>query len=80
MKPFSRPVRSWALNLTLYVNGERAASSQAPAGHTFDLTNTQPLTIGSGAQGHFAGTIGDVRIYEGALAEGEVSEIRAEVE
>ena len=64
--------------LRLYVNGEHTASSQAPHGHTFDLTNTQPLTIGSGAQGHFAGTIGDVRIYEGALSEREVAEIAGE--
>ena len=51
-----------------------------PPGHNVDLANTRPLTVGFGSQGHSAGTIGDVRIYGGALAESEVREIRAEAE
>ena len=61
--------------LRLYVNGERVAASQTPGGHTFDLANAQPLTIGSGAQGTFAGCIADLRLYSGALPEERVKEI-----
>ena len=63
--------------LRLYVNGEPAASSQAPPGHSFDLTNTRPLTIGFGSQGHFAGMIRDVRIYAGALDEQDIESVQA---
>ena len=58
--------------LRLYVNGERTASSRAPAGHTYDLTNAQPLTIGFGAQGYFAGHIADLRLFDGVLADEQV--------
>ena len=63
--------------LRLYVQGELAAASRAPAGHTFDLANTRPLQIGSGAQGYFAGRIADLRLYAGALAEEQIREMGA---
>ncbi len=64
-----------AKELRLYVNGERVAASQTTGRHTFDLANAQPLTIGSGAQGTFAGSIADLRVYSGALPEERVKEI-----
>jgi len=64
-------------DLRLYVNGRLSASSQAPAGHTFHLANTQPLTIGFGAQGHFSGAMSDLRLYAGALSDAQVSELCA---
>jgi hypothetical protein len=64
-----------AKELRLYVNGERVAASQTTGRHTFDLANAQPLTIGSGAQGTFAGCIADLRVYSGALPEERVKEI-----
>ena len=63
--------------LLLYVNGELSAHSVAPAGQTLDLTNTQPLIIGSGPQSHFSGAIADVRLYDRALATGGVEELAA---
>jgi hypothetical protein len=63
--------------LRLYVNSELVATSQAPGRHTFDLANAQPLTIGSGAQGTFAGCIADLRLYNGALPEELVKELAA---
>jgi hypothetical protein len=47
-------------DLRLYINGVLSDSSQLPAGHVFDLSNAQPLTIGFGAQGSFCGAIADV--------------------
>ena len=61
--------------LRLYVNGEFVTASQASGSHTFDLANAQPLTIGSGAQGPFAGCIADLRFYRGVLPEERVKEI-----
>jgi hypothetical protein len=60
--------------LRLYVNGEEVAASHAPAGHTFDLANPQPLTIGYGAQGYFAGRMADLRLYDCALTEEDIRE------
>lgn len=54
--------------LQLFVNGEHAATSLAPKGHSFDLTNPLPLTIGAGPQGAFAGRIADLHLYRGALS------------
>ena len=51
----------------LYINRELAATAQAPARTTFDLSNTNPLFIGYGAQTYFKGAIADVRLYRGGL-------------
>ncbi|MBI4025608.1 MAG: LamG domain-containing protein [Verrucomicrobia bacterium] len=57
----------------LYVNGRLSGSSNAPAAHHFDLSNTQPLRIGSGAQNSFDGAIADVRLYGEAITESEMA-------
>jgi len=53
--------------LSLYVNGRLVASSEAPARQVLDLANLEPLRIGGGPQGHFAGELSDLRLYEAAL-------------
>jgi len=58
--------------LQLFVNGECVATSQAPKGHSFDLRNALPLTIGAGPQGVFAGCIAGLRLYDGALSAEQV--------
>jgi hypothetical protein len=63
--------------LRLYLNGDLAAVSLTPAGHTFDLTNTQPLTIGRGPQGSLRGALSDLRLYGRALDRGEIATLAA---
>ena len=63
--------------LRLYVNGRPSISSQAPEGRAFDLANTQPMRIGFGAQGSFAGALADLRLYAGALAPDQIKELCA---
>lgn len=58
--------------LSLYVNGLLVASSESPARQTLDLANTQPLRIGCGAQGHFAGELSDLRLYGLALSGADI--------
>jgi len=53
--------------LQLYVNGGLSASSTAPNGRLFDLSNTEPLLIGFGAQTCFTGAMSDLRFYAAAL-------------
>ena len=57
--------------LRLYVDGQLSHSSEAPAGHTFDLSNTQPLTIGFGRQNYFCGSMADLLLYRGAFDESQ---------
>jgi len=64
-------------DLLLYVNGRLAARTEAPAGRSFDVSNTQPWTIGCGAQAHFAGSLADVRVYARALNAQEVAQVHA---
>jgi len=61
--------------LLLYINGILSVSSQLPAGHLFDLSNTQSFTIGSGTQGSFSGAISDVRLYNGALSDDQIRKL-----
>lgn len=65
-------------HLRLYVNGRLSGSSTAPAGHCFELSNTQPMRIGSGAQSSFDGAIADVRLYGEAIAESEIARLHAQ--
>ncbi|MBM3241399.1 LamG domain-containing protein [Candidatus Poribacteria bacterium] len=58
--------------LRLYVDGQLSHSSEAPKGHTFDVSNTQPLTIGFGVQNYFCGLMADLRLYRGALNDSQV--------
>ena len=62
--------------LLLYVNGRLAGTAPAPAGHGFDLSNTRPLWIGSGAQSSFDGAIADVRLYGVALDEPAIAQMQ----
>jgi hypothetical protein len=63
--------------LALYVDGKRVASSPASAATPLDLTNAEPLRIGLGAHDFFRGSLSDLRLYERALAAGEVAELAA---
>jgi hypothetical protein len=63
--------------LRLYVNGAQSTSSLATGGYSFDLTNTQPLRIGFGAQAHFSGAIADLRIHARALEQAEARQLCA---
>src|SRR5437773_1036526 len=53
--------------LKLYVNGKLATTSELRDGPAFNLTNDLPMLIGFGAQNYFAGSVADVRLYDGAL-------------
>jgi len=67
------------------VDGQLSHSSEAPSGHTFDLSNTQSLTIGLGpavhevtaSQNYFCGLMADLRLYRGALDESQVQALAA---
>ncbi len=59
--------------LRLYLNGSLAASAKAPDRYTFDLANPEPLLIGNGPQGPFAGELSDVRLFDGAISEREIA-------
>ena len=61
--------------LDLYLNGRRCASSIAPPGRTFILSNTEPLYIGRGAHAGFRGAIADLRLYHGALSQPEIMQL-----
>ena len=64
--------------LRLYVDGQLSYSSEeAPKGHTFDLSNTQSLTIGFGLQNYFCGLMADLRLYRGTLNESQVQLLAA---
>ena len=63
--------------LRLYVNGQLCGSPQAPEGRAFDLSNSQPMRIGFGAQGSFAGALADLRLYSGTLAPDQIKELYA---
>ena len=53
--------------------GAQPATAKAPAGVSLDLTNTQPLLIGFGAQNYFTGSIADVRLYGTALTDAQAA-------
>ncbi len=58
--------------LKLFVDGRLVATSTAFSPADFDLTNLEPLKIGLGAHDYFNGCLSDLRIYQRALAAGEV--------
>jgi hypothetical protein len=61
--------------LKLYVNGKLCATSASYDDSDYDLTNTQPLLIGLGAQSHFSGALDDIRVYGGELSGDQVSDL-----
>jgi hypothetical protein len=61
--------------LKLYVDGKLCATSASYDDSDYDLTNSQPLLIGLGAQSHFSGALDDIRIYSGELSMDQVSNL-----
>ena len=61
--------------LKLYVNGRLGAASTAFDPSDYDLSNTNPLLIGFGAQNYFSGALNDLRIYGGALSPEQVRDL-----
>ena len=59
--------------LRLYIDGQESAQSATINEDRFDLINEEPLHIGLGTQNHFSGAISDLRIYNRALGQREVS-------
>lgn len=64
--------------LKLYLNGKFAAQSSVFDAADYDLTNTQPLTIGFGPHDYLNGQLSDVRLYRQALSEEDVERIAGE--
>ena len=67
-----------ARELRLYINGQLAQATPMPSRLYFDLGNAQPLLIGAGANSSFDGAIRDVRLYDGALNDEQVSALSAD--
>ena len=59
--------------LLLYVDGKLKSSSTDFNPEDFDLSNDQPLRIGSGPNDFFHGRLRDVRLYRRALTPAEVA-------
>jgi len=59
--------------LSLYVDGSHVASSSSRDATPLDLTNREPLRIGSGAYDHFRGSLSDLRLYGRAVSAGEIA-------
>lgn len=62
--------------LELHVDGKLEAVSSAFAPGDYELSNTEPLRIGSGETGAFNGRILEVRAYARALDPAEIAEIK----
>lgn len=61
--------------LMLYVDGKRVASSTHFDPKNYDLSIDVPLTIGLGAHDYFNGRMADLRIYDHALSETDISRL-----
>lgn len=61
--------------LKLYVDGVLAGESSTLKVEDYDLTINQPLRIGFGAQDHYRGSIGDVRLYRGELTAAQIQSL-----
>ena len=59
--------------LKLYVDGMLVAASSPFDPADYDLSNDGPLRIGFGAHDHFNGRMSDLRLYNRALTDAEVS-------
>jgi len=62
--------------LKLNVDGRLVAQSSGFNPRDYDLSNTQPLKIGFGQHDYFNGRMKDLRIYNRALDEAEVRDLR----
>ena len=58
--------------LKLFTNGVLSVTSHAPDQRVFDLSNSEPLLIGFGAQTYFSGALSDLRLYGKALTDADV--------
>lgn len=63
--------------LKLYVDGRLVATSSPFNAADYDLTNSQPMLIGSGAHTTFHGAMSDLRLYNRALTESEIATLMA---
>jgi hypothetical protein len=61
--------------LRLYVDGVPVAESAEFAPEAYDLTNSEPLTIGFGPHDHLNGRLRDVRLYNQALSAAQIEEL-----
>ena len=59
--------------LKLYVDGKCVARSSQFRPEDYNLSNQAPLRIGFGQHDHFRGTLRDLRIYNRALSDGEIT-------
>jgi hypothetical protein len=59
--------------LMLYVDGKLAATSSAFNPADYDISNVAPLQIGFGAHDYFNGSMRDLRMYNRALTDLEIS-------
>ena len=63
----------------IYVNGE-LQRTENKIGNRYDIDKNSPISIGSNSNGdwnHFKGALDDIRIYNKALTEEEVSNLYA---
>ncbi len=61
--------------LKLYVDGAEVAHSSVFDSGDFNLSNRAPLRIGFGQHDYFNGKMKDMRIYHGALSDGEIRDL-----
>ena len=66
--------------LKLFVDGKLVAQSSEFSAEDYDLSTDRPLRIGFGQSDYFAGKIQDVRIYNRALTDEEVSQVSSGAE
>jgi hypothetical protein len=63
--------------LKLYVSGRLVAQSAGFDNADYDLSNSNPLLIGFGAQNYFSGALSDLRLYGGALSPEQVRDLHS---
>jgi len=61
--------------LRLYVNGKKVATSAKFTANDYNLSNSVPLKIGSGAQDYYNGKMKDVRLHSRALTNQEITNL-----
>ena len=61
--------------MKLYVNGELKATSTSFDPQEYDISNQEPLKIGSGETASFSGRIRHVRLYNRKLNADEVGDL-----
>lgn len=61
--------------LRLHVNGKLVATSAEFQAGNYNIANDHPLQIGFGSHDYLNGKLGDVRLYDRALAAGEIEQL-----